>query len=685
MAINQTQIHENLSVGWPVVGGTVAKFIWDPFLNSTTTQKALQGKLPESEQPLVVVIGSGLWYLRHKESGGLKTWRYAIDRISKDIQALWEHAGSQVLRHVYISPITDVVSSRLSKDRQQTLTPESISLMNQYLQTADLPVLGAWQQMAAGAPQETSDGLHYSAEVNNIAVNVLLNRVCNARVLSRNARPPFHATCCFEYPRPSWYTTAVVLGVLIMGLLLTTSIGRHLGKMAPSPALLRATLAFSLVLLLMYLCDRTPLFDKLHKIYSSSVFFFLTACALLAGFFGWHKHKEPDDRGFLNRQQTDEWKGWMQLLILVYHLTNASAIPSIYSMVRVLVSMYLFMTGYGHATYLCRTNDFSLHRLSLILLRTNLLAISLAYLMDTKYTDYYFAPLCSIWTLVVWLTLYVARSTNKSWVVWAKLAAMAAFTWLINSRHWWPFNVLSYMGVAWDQREWEFRFGLDMFVVYIGAITALVNLNYGKHLTSHPRWPQLRRWTVLLALVAAFIYVVFALTRDSKYAYNHWHPYISPLAVLCFVVLRNSTEYLRSASSYTFAAVGRISLELFIAQFHLFLAADTKAMLILAHPRLWWLINLLLVSIMFAGLCKVLAMNTQIIVKYMIHQSENKPRQDMEMAGDGGLARPVLDRLALDQTSKRHWLRRLGSTLGRSLVLRWVLGICGLLMLNHFY
>lgn len=54
---------------------------------------------------------------------------------------------------------------------------------------------------------------------------------------------------------------------------------------------------------------------------------------------------------------------------------------------------------------------------------------------------------------------------------------------------------------------------------------------------------------------------------------------ISPLPVLAFVMLRNATQTLRDFHSRLFAWLGRFSLETFILQYHIWLAADTKALL----------------------------------------------------------------------------------------------------------
>ena len=60
----------------------------------------------------------------------------------------------------------------------------------------------------------------------------------------------------------------------------------------------------------MYVADRTGFWIKEQKQFNSWDFGFLFVLFLLAG-LGTVK-KADKDLGFLNREQTEEWKGWMQ-------------------------------------------------------------------------------------------------------------------------------------------------------------------------------------------------------------------------------------------------------------------------------------------------------------------------------------------------------------------------------------
>eukprot|EP00118_Oscarella_pearsei_P014944 m.131160 g.131160 ORF g.131160 m.131160 type:complete len:101 (+) comp38040_c0_seq11:1703-2005(+) len=70
---------------------------------------------------------------------------------------------------------------------------------------------------------------------------------------------------------------------------------------------------------------RTPIFMKEAKEYNSGLFF---ACLVVFFLIGICTAKEASKGDYLNRDQTDEWKGWMQLVILAYHYLGASQVGS---------------------------------------------------------------------------------------------------------------------------------------------------------------------------------------------------------------------------------------------------------------------------------------------------------------------------------------------------------------------
>ena len=61
---------------------------------------------------------------------------------------------------------------------------------------------------------------------------------------------------------------------------------------------------------------------------------------------------KPD---ILNRDQTEEWKGWMQLTFLLYHYYEAG---ELYNSVRVMITCYIWMTGFGNLSFFYIKRDF---------------------------------------------------------------------------------------------------------------------------------------------------------------------------------------------------------------------------------------------------------------------------------------------------------------------------------------
>ena len=358
-----------------------------------------------------------------------------------------------------------------------------------------------------------------------------------------------------------------------------------------------------------YLADRTQLFNKSQKQYSSREFMALNAITVGLGALSMRRSATTSmrrgntydlvpkvvDQPFLSRDQTDEWKGWMQFVILIYHYTGASKVLWIYEIVRILVASYLFMTGFGHTVFFYRRADYSLRRSMSILVRLNLLSCLLPYVMRTDYLFYYFAPLISFWYLVIYVTMRIGHSWNSSlqFLLGKILISAAIITASVRvpSVFEGVFRFLRMTcGIQWNVTEWRFRLQLDLYIVYVGMIAAIVYLKISEPLSGegfrntlfkiiHDRFSWLRTFSLLGAIATIPIFWTFTRRSPNKYEYNWWVPYVSCCPILSFIVLRNCSRHTRNFYSSIFAWLGRCSLETFTLQFHIWMAADTKGLL----------------------------------------------------------------------------------------------------------
>lgn len=281
------------------------------------------------------------------------------------------------------------------------------------------------------------------------------------------------------------------------------------------------------------------------------------------------------------------------------------------------------MTGYGHTTFYIKKGDFSFLRICQVLVRLNLLTVVLAYTMDTDYISYYFSPLVSMWFLIIYATMYVASSLNSStpFVVVKILLSAALVTgfmsypWLLEE----AFKLLEKcFAIHWSPSEWAFRVKLDLWIVYIGMLSAVAYIKFRElRLGDDPRWPILQKAAIAIAAIVLVWYFGFELTQPDKFVYNAWHPYIAFLPVGAFIILRNASVVLRSSSSRMFAFIGTCSLETYIMQFHFLLAADTKGILMVIPGTSWRPLNLVLSSIMFIYLSHKVATATSELTNWI--------------------------------------------------------------------
>ncbi|KAG8953224.1 hypothetical protein FRC04_002634 [Tulasnella sp. 424] len=614
-------------------------FYWDPFLNSTRIKSMLHGDQTQGEKPALLVLGSGLWYLRYpQDSGGLAGWEGMVDQTFAAIPQALPGLADRVV----VLPVEEPVISKLSPERAATIHLGDVDAMNSDLMHR-VSRMSKGTSMWGPTPlptypiaiptilnkmlleDQTQDGLHFSSFVLSQQANVLYNFRCNEALPKYY---PFDKTCCNSYPQTPFVQLFILVLILAIGPFVRF-VGPHLVAYKPTIAgflpgndyLIPLTI-FGGVVGLNFLADRTAIWMKEQKQFDPWVFTGLCVLSMVAG-LATMKGKDKD-MGLLNRDQTDEWKGWMQLAILIYHYLGASKISGIYNPIRVLVASYLWMTGYGHFHFYYKKADYGMLRIAQVMVRINALTIILAYVMDTDYVFYYFAPLVSFWFVIIYGTMYIGHKYNENTgFMFGKILASAAVLTYVFKSQWlieFLFGILNrFFAIRWEAREWMFRVTLDLWIPYVGMLTALAYIKAQQlNLTDHPRFPMALRTTIGASVAGLVWFFWFELRQPDKFVYNGWHPYISWIPVLSFIVLRNCTPYLRSVNSRAFAFVGRCSLETFIMQYHFWLAADTRGILmVLPLGTAWRTLNMIVSTIGFIYVCHHVAEATGWITNWV--------------------------------------------------------------------
>ncbi|KAH7002950.1 10 TM acyl transferase domain found in Cas1p-domain-containing protein [Fusarium venenatum] len=472
--------------------------------------------------------------------------------------------------------------------------------------------------------------MHVIDQVSEARANIVLNLRCNAK-LDRIQGYHHTGTCCTDYG-VSQYRIIIAVGIVYLSACVICEILHLLSvKEAPWTLLNMQTGSFVLVLLMCYFSDRTQMMAKSSKLWELDGFAILCAACLVsllvtirrtrprcpehlpltedetsgmllpencapeleasptAGgasetlvpekFPSGEENSHQQDEPFLSRKQTEEWKGWMQCFVLIYQWTGAEQGPtSIYILFRLCIAAYIFQTGYGHTCYFISTGDFSFKRVASTLLRLNTLSCALTYLMKTDYMFYYSAPLASFWFLVIYATLAIGKEyNNDSQVLAAKVCVSGVLVsvMFVTPLTRWMLELFKIVfNIQWSADQWIYYATLDMYVVYIGMVTAIVN----QRMANTQIILSLRLILVLAGLFATYCYFSKASTLSVS-SYDSLHPYISCIPILVYITLRNISTCTRNYHSKAMAWLGCHSLEISILQCHILLAADREGVL----------------------------------------------------------------------------------------------------------
>ncbi|EKJ74340.1 hypothetical protein FPSE_05486 [Fusarium pseudograminearum CS3096] len=451
----------------------------------------------------------------------------------------------------------DDPAQQVDRDRRANEVFEMQQWLQEHEGNLSIPLVWSIPGVVAGQDKIWRDplrsGFHVKFHVAELRANILFNMRCNAK-LDRMMPYPYSRTCCTDYGiKPSTQTTLVGLGLMYLTICVFCELF-HIFTNRPQDYSHRSlfnmrTGCLVLTLLMCYYADRTQMMAKGSKLWQLGDFVALCLPCIAICLSTIRRSDPPwnlsftqsnTDQPFLSPDQIDEWKGWMQVFILIYHWAGAQG-GLIHVLVRLCMGAYVFQTGYVHTLDFMNEKDFSFNHAASTLLRLNILPCLLAYFMDTEYMAYHFSPLLSFWFLVVYATMAIdSGHNNELQFLLVKICVscmIISIVFLATPFTSWTFYIFQgIFKIQWSAEEWQRSVTLDLFIAYVGMLAAVIGREMKKGEVSVRL--GLRVCLVFGGLFSILHYLSFT-SNITESSYMKWHPYVSVIPILGFVMLRN--------------------------------------------------------------------------------------------------------------------------------------------------
>ena len=222
--------------------------------------------------------------------------------------------------------------------------------------------------------------------------------------------------------------------------------------------------------------------------------------------------------------------------------------------------------------------------------RLNFLVTCICVATSNEYMLYYICAMHSYWFISVYAFMAIFRSWNTNSM---KMAVKFGVYFLCNCvifeisvvrdnifRPLWL--ILQYHDPRFPlMHEWSFRAGLDHWACFFGMLCAY-NYPHFEKLMAYLDSPEktkrkfILKLIMLLGTMCVLVMWYSQVMEKDKFAYNTLHPYTSMLPVVCFIIIRNSFSILRQYYVEMFAWLGKITLETYLSQLHIYLQSNAK-------------------------------------------------------------------------------------------------------------